>query len=122
MKFFIKNITILILIGLLFHIMIIVFAYLPDDIINGITLGFVSSFIFVFSGFMLFYYALKKRGKIFIRTIIASIMGRLLFLILILFFIIQSMHVNTKIFFLSLFGWYFIFQILEIISFNRLAQ
>ena len=121
MKFFVKNMSILLVTGLLLHIMIITLDLLSGNIIWGIALGFVCSFVFVSSGFMLFYYALKKRGKIFMRTIIASILGRLLFLVLTLILILRSINLDVKMFFLSLFGWYFIFQILEIISFNKLA-
>ena len=120
MKFFIKIMIILVLSGIIFQFFLWYFNVFSLYNSIGITSGFIAAFLFVSSGFLSFYIALRKKNKIFLRTVIVSILSRLLFIIIVILFIIQYLNLDLKMFFVSLFIWYFIFQILEITSFNRL--
>jgi hypothetical protein len=120
-KFFIKNMFIIILCGIIILFLMFKLSFFSINLTREIILGFLLAFSFVFSGFLLFYFALKKEHKIFIRTIILSIFCRLVFILILLWLIIKFINIDLTIFLLSLFIWYFIFQILEIISFNRLV-
>ena len=120
MKFFIKNISLITVSWILIVFSLFKIEVFSKDIYIGISLGFLFALFFVLSGFLLYNFALKRANKIFLRTIVSSIFCRLLCISGLLFLVIKYMNIDLRLFFLSLFIWYFIFQILEIVSFNKL--
>jgi hypothetical protein len=84
-------------------------------------LGSLLAWLFVGSGFISFYLARTKPGTVFHRIFWGSVLGRLTVMVVVLLLIFKYTALEHLPFLVSLFCWYFIFQMWEVISFNRLA-
>ena len=103
-------------------------SFLFRDLLNLVTkygslweLDPVWPFFFVITGFIAFFRAFHLKQKLFSIVFVSSIFIRLFLMTLSLILLIKFSQVHKPVLLISLFGWYFIFQIWELISFNRLA-
>ena len=119
MKLFFSRIIVSILLGFFFIIIIYKFTDLSNDVLSGIAVGTACALIYVISGFISFYYALTLSQESFTKVFVLSIGGRFLLIIGVIALILKFTEVNTEIFLISFFIWYFIFQIWEVLSLNQ---
>lgn len=121
MRFFLISISTSLLIGVLILLIIsFVFELSKQDWIS-IGSGLLLALTYVLAGFFVFYRALNLKQKEFNIIFLSSIFIRLLMLAIILIVVFKFSDIDKKIFLISLFVWYFIFQLWEVISFNRAA-
>jgi hypothetical protein len=121
MRFFLVSISMSLLIGILI-LLIISFAFeLSKQDWISIGSGLLLALTYVLAGFFVFYRALNLKQKEFNIIFLSSIFIRLLMLTIILIIVFKFSDIDKKIFLISLFVWYFIFQLWEVISFNRAA-
>lgn len=121
MRFFLISISTSLLIGVLILLIIsFVFELSKQDWI-AIGSGLFLALTYVLAGFFVFYRALNLKQKEFNIIFLSSIFIRLLMLTIILIVVFKFSDIDKKIFLISLFVWYFIFQLWEVISFNRSA-
>jgi hypothetical protein len=64
---------------------------------------------------------LAKDPKSFARIVITSIAGRLLLILVVITIFLKITQLHMEAFLVSFFVWYFVFQILEVISLNKLS-
>jgi hypothetical protein len=121
MRFFLISISTSLLIGVLILLIIsFVFELSKQDWIS-IGSGLLLALTYVLAGFFVFYRALNLKQKEFNIIFLSSIFIRLLMLAIILIVVFKFSDIDKKIFLISLFVWYFIFQLWEVISFNKAA-
>ena len=120
MKSFFVRILISLLLGFVFIFFISKFVDLPKDVWGALSLGTVCALVHVISGFFTYFYAAKMNQNAFNKIFVASIAGRFLFLICLIALILKFSDVNMEVFLISFFIWYFVFQIWEVISLNKL--
>ncbi len=77
------------------------------------------SFVYVISGFVLFYFAIKSSQKSFGKFMALSIFGRLGLICIAIVLIIKFVEIDYTPFLIALFGFYLIFQILEVFELNK---
>ena len=121
MRFFLVSVSISLLLGILILLVVGNLFDLSSRELVSIGSGLMLALCYVLIGFCVFYWALNLKQKEFNIVFISSIFVRLLLLIIILIVVFKFSDINKKIFLISLFVWYFIFQIWEVISFNKLA-
>lgn len=119
-KSFFLRIILSVIIGFFLTIIISKFIDLSSDMWKAIVSGLFCALFYVASGFFSYYYASKQKQRSFTRIFLISIAGRFLFVIGIISLVIKFSNINTEIFIVSFFVWYFVFQILEVISLNQL--
>ena len=119
MKSFIFRIILSIIIGFFLIIIISKFINLSGGIWSAFISGILCAFIYVVSGFFAYWYASKLNQRSFTRIFLFSIAGRYLLVITIIIVIFKYSTINTEVFIVSFIIWYFVFQVLEIISINR---
>lgn len=117
MKFFINTITLISLISFL----LITLLDLSNVYFISIGLGWLIAFIYIFTGFILFLLALKLKNKSFGKMITLSIFGRLIFAIVGITLVVKFLDIHNTIFIITLFSFYFIFQIIEVIGLNKFS-
>jgi hypothetical protein len=83
--------------------------------------GLLLALTYVLAGFFVFYRALNLKQKEFNIIFLSSIFIRLIMFAIILIVVFKFTDIDKQIFLISLFVWYFIFQLWEVISFNRAA-
>lgn len=121
MRFFLISISTSLLIGVLILLIIsFVFELSKQDWIS-IGSGLLLALTYVLAGFFVFYRALNLKQKEFNIIFLSSIFIRLIIFAIILIVVFKFTDIDKQIFLISLFVWYFIFQLWEVISFNRAA-
>ncbi len=85
----------------------------------SISLGWFLSFLYVISGFILFYFAIKFSLKSFGKFMALSIFGRLGLISAAIVLIIKFIEIDHSAFLIALFGFYLVFQILEVFELNK---
>jgi hypothetical protein len=121
MRFFLISISTSLLIGVLILLIIsFVFELSKQDWIS-IGSGLLLALTYVLAGFFVFYRALNLKQKEFNIIFLSSIFIRLIMFAIILIVVFKFTDIDKQIFLISLFVWYFIFQLWEVISFNRAA-
>jgi hypothetical protein len=121
MRFFLISISTSLLIGVLILLIIsFVFELSKQDWIS-IGSGLLLALTYVLAGFFVFYRALNLKQKEFNIIFLSSIFIRLIMFTIILIVVFKFTDIDKQIFLISLFVWYFIFQLWEVISFNRAA-
>lgn len=121
MRFFLISISTSLLIGVLILLIISFVNELSKQDWIAIGSGLFLALTYVLAGFFVFYRALNLKQKEFNIIFLSSIFIRLLMLTIILIVVFKFSDIDKKIFLISLFVWYFIFQLWEVISFNRSA-
>ena len=120
MKFFITGISALIIIMTAIIVLLSLTDLVLADAIHSASMGMLAALLFVTSGFTAFMIALKYRQKEFNKIVGISILGRLLLMATILVTIFKFSDLDKLPFLIGMFASYFLFQIWELISFNRL--
>lgn len=121
MKFFFSGI------GLMFTLLIVIISVVsawlqvPDEFNRAAILGVGLSLVFVTGGFISYLFALKFRQKAFNKVVGISILGRLLLMAISIVLILLLIQPDQVVFLISMFISYFLFQIWEVISFNKIA-
>jgi hypothetical protein len=121
MRFFLVSVSTSLLIGILILLVVWFVFDLSSRELVSIGSGLLLALIYVVVGFFVFYRALNLKQKEFNIVFVSSIFIRLLLLTIILIVVFKFSDINKKIFLISLFVWYFIFQLWEVISFNKVA-
>jgi hypothetical protein len=119
-KFFIAGISALLIIMTAIIVLLSLTDLVLADAIHSASLGMLAALLFVTSGFTAFMIALKYRQKEFNKIVGISILGRLLLMAIILVTIFKFSDLAKLPFLIGMFASYFLFQIWELISFNRL--
>ena len=99
----------------------ITFLDLSNIYFISIGLGWFFALIYIFSGFILFLLALKYKNNSFGKMITFSIFGRLIFVTVGIILVMKFLDVHNMIFIITLFSFYFIFQIVEVIGLNKFS-
>lgn len=120
MRSFFFRIILSLIIGFFLIIIISKFIDLSGDLWSAVISGILCALFYVVSGFFSYYYASKLKQQSFARIFLFSIAGRFLLVISIITLVIKFSNINTEVFIVSFFIWYFVFQILEIISLNQI--
>lgn len=118
-KFFL-GILISLILGFVFIFIISKFIDLSTDVLEAIIIGTVCAMLYVSSGFFASYFAGSLSQGSFNKIFILSIIGRFIILTIGILLIIKILEINTAAFLISFFIWFFIFQIWEVISLNRI--
>jgi hypothetical protein len=121
MKFFFGSIIGLMLIGLLYFIVGSMHVTFINENWVAIALGFGFALFYVITGFISFSIALKKDIKFFNKIVVISVISRLIFILSAITLVFKFSTVDKISFILSIFICYFIFQIFEIVTFNRIG-
>ena len=102
-------------------VLIIVFMYSEINFMTwtAIALGFSFALIYVLTGFISFSIALKKENKSFAKIISISVIARLITLLAAIALLFKFFQIDRTVFIISVLIFYFIFQIIEIVSFNK---
>jgi hypothetical protein len=121
MKYFLKTVCASLLIGFSILFFVSRFIEFSYEIWFAVGVGSGLAFFFVITGFIAFFRAFHLKQKLFSIVFVSSIFIRLCLMTLSLILLIKFSQVHKPVLLISLFGWYFIFQIWELISFNRLT-
>jgi hypothetical protein len=121
-KSFFFRIILSVIIGFIFIIIISTFTDISGSMWSAVLSGLICALFYVVSGYFSYYYASKQKQRSFNRFFLFSIAGRFLFVIGILLLVIKFSNINTEIFIVSFFIWYFVFQILEVNSLIQLLR
>ena len=121
MKFFLQGISVIFLVGLILIGLVLYLLHSAPVRIISILGGIMLAWLFVSSGFISFYRAASKNERTFLKIFLGSIVGRLTAMAILLILILKYGFLEQVPFLISLFTWYFIFQIWEVVSLNRLA-
>jgi hypothetical protein len=117
LKFFIRGIAI---ITIIFIFSILLIGLSGSDLLSAL-LGWSISFFYIITGFVLFKKALKIKNKSFGKMVTLSVFGRLIFALVVIYFSVRFFELNSMAFIVTLISFYFVFQIIEIISLNKIS-
>jgi len=117
LKFFIYSIIIT---SLIFFILL-VYLDLTEHILFSIGLGWILALLYIITGFMLFNKAIKFKNKTFGKMITISVFGRLILMVIGITFCVKFLDINTTAFIITLFSFYFVFQIMEVVGLNKIS-
>ena len=92
-----------------------------DSYLLSFGLGWFISFCYIVTGYILFLKALKIKNKSFGKMVTLSIFGRLLFAVAGIALSIKFFDINSTVFIVTLFTFYFVFQILEVVGLNKFS-
>jgi hypothetical protein len=121
MRYYLQGISVLLMVGVgLIGLVLYVLQSTPIQIIS-ILGGTLLACLFVSSGFIFLYRAVSRDAQTFLKIFLGSIIGRLSLMVILLILILKYGSLEQVSFLISLFTWYFIFQIWELISFNRMG-
>ena len=93
----------------------------PDEFFLTALAGILLSLFFVAGGFFFYIYALKFKQKAFNKVVGISILGRLFLMAVLIVSVLLIFKPDQMVFLISMFISYFLFQILEVVSFNKIA-
>jgi hypothetical protein len=120
MKSFFLRIIISLIIGFFFILIIYKFVNYSDNFLHAVITGNLCALFYVVSGFFSYYYASKFKQHAFTRLFLFSVIGRFLIVLCVMALIVKFTTIDTEIFIVSFFIWYFIFQILEVLSLKQI--
>jgi hypothetical protein len=87
----------------------------------SIGLGWFIAFLYIITGFVLFFIALKFKNKSFGKMVTFAVFGRLIFAIVGITLVVKFLDIHNAIFIITLFSFYFIFQIVEVVGLNKIS-
>ncbi len=119
---FFKRIAVSIVFGFIFIVIISKFIDLADNVWRALAAGTGCALIYVLSGYFSFYFAFSRNQQFFIRVFIFSLAARFVVLLSTIVVVLKYTNVQRAYFLVSLFIWYFIFQIWEVLSLNNLSR
>lgn len=121
MKFFWYGIAVLLCSSLLVCWIVCYGSDSKPAILLAAAAGSMLALLFAGAGFISYYFASTRAESSFPKIFVASIFGRLAFMIIVLLLIFKYINFVRLPFLISLLGCYFIFHLWEVISLNRLA-
>lgn len=92
-----------------------------DKALEGIILGFLIAAVFVWAGFFSFYLGMKSGEKTFHLIFFGSIAVRLFLAAVTLIILIRFTVIDYQAMLISMFSWYLVLQIGEVIGFHRIS-
>ena len=119
MRFFLKSISWALAAGFVIIFLLSLFVIFTGKTWLSISIGSVFALVFVIAGYLSYYYAISLKQKSFNIIFVISILGRISLLLIAIVLVIKFGNMNNVLFIISLFCWYFIFQICEVISFKK---
>jgi hypothetical protein len=120
MRSFFLRIIISLIIGFFFILIIYKFVNYSKEFLSAVIAGNLCALFYVVSGFFSYYYASHLKQRSFTRIFLISVTGRFLLVIILITLILKFTHINKEIYIISFFIWYFVFQILEVLSLNQI--
>ena len=120
MRFFLYGLLIIMILLVLVAGFLSVFSIISHDAFTAAISGVLLSMVFVTAGYFSFIFALKYQQKKFNKIIGISILGRLLLMTLSLVSIFVFLNINRAAFLIGMFVSYFVMQILEVVSINKI--
>jgi hypothetical protein len=106
--------------GFFFIIILSKFNELSGDDIVAVITGTICALGYVISGIYAIHYAYPLGQKRFNKIFIFSIAFRFIVLITLIILVLKLTAINQVVFLVSFFIWYFLFQILEVISLKNM--
>jgi hypothetical protein len=101
--------------------LLLLFMDLTNSYMLSIGLGWFIAFLYIVTGFILFFIALKFKNKSFAKMVTFAVFGRLIFAVVGITFVIKFLNIHNTIFIITLFSFYFIFQIMEVVGLNKIS-
>jgi hypothetical protein len=120
MKYFAAGIGLILFVLSLLVFILAAAGVVTAEIYNPAVLGILTALLFVSSGFLSFTAALKQRQKVFNKVVAISIFMRLILMSAGLVSIFKFSDINRLPFLIGMFVGFFLFQMWELISFNKL--
>lgn len=120
MRFFLYGLSIIMMSLVLVVGILSAFSIIPQDAFAAAIFGVLLSMVFVTAGFLSFIYALKFQQKKFNKIVGISILGRLILMTLSIVSIFIFLNMNKAAFLIGMFISYFVMQILEVVSINKI--
>ena len=120
MKIFLSSVLISLFAGVFLLLMLSFFVEISEYNLISFLAGTALALVFVVAGFFTFYFAKNVKQKSFNKIVLVSMITRLVLIAAVIVMILKFLDINQLIFMISLFVWYFIFQIWEVISFNKM--
>ena len=93
--------------------------YFPYEVLISVLLGSAISIINVFIGYGLIVYSFDKPNRIFFKAVLGGLALRIFLIGLSIFILIKFFHINMYGLVISLFFYYFLFLILEVLYLNK---
>jgi hypothetical protein len=93
--------------------------YFTCEVIISVLFGCAISLISAFTGYGLTLYSFDKSNRVFFKSVIGGLTLRIIFIGLSIFLLIKIFKINMYGLVVSLFFYYFLFLILEIIFLNK---
>ena len=122
MKSFALRIAVSLVLGFLFVLIISKFTGLSAGEWGGIAAAVLLALFYVGSGFIFYALARKMSQKYFNRVFIMSLAGRFLLVFSGIALVYRLTSVEMDVFIISFFIWYFVFQLIEVLSLNQLFR
>jgi len=121
MSFFLRSIAGSLIIGMLIIFIISRFITFESETWTALGGGLILALFYVFTGFITFFRAMRLNQKVFNIVFISSIFVRLFLMAASLILVLKFCDINKALLLIALFSWYFIFQIWEVVSLNRMT-
>ena len=93
--------------------------YASGEVILGVVLGALLCTINVLLGFAAIEYSLERSYSVFLRTVLGGMGVRLVLMLAMLAVVVMYVPVQTTALMLSVFGFYLVFLILEVLFIQR---
>ena len=119
---FFKRISISLIFGFFFIFIISKFVNLNANLWSAFIVGTGCALVYVLSGFFSFYFAFTRNQQSFVRVFIYSLAARFIFVLSLIFVVLKFTNVDQVYFLIFFFTWYFVFQILEVVSLKNLSR
>ncbi len=119
---FLKRITVSLIIGFFFIFIISKFVSLGDTVWGALIAATVCALIYVLSGYFSFYFAFTRSQQLFVRVFIYSLAARFILALFLIVVVLKFTNVDQAYFLVLFFVWYFVFQILEVLSLKNLSR
>ena len=120
MRFFLYGLLIIVMLLILIAGFLFVFSIISQEAFTAAISGVLLSMVFVTAGYFSFIFALKYQQKKFNKIIGISILGRLLLMTMSIVSIFVFLNINRAAFLIAMFVSYFVMQILEVVSINKI--
>jgi hypothetical protein len=121
-KSFFKRIIISLIFGFFFIYFISKFANLAADLWDASIAGTSCALVYVLSGYFSFYFAFTRNQQLFIRVFIYSLAIRFILVLSLIVVVLKFTNVDQLYFLVIFFIWYFVFQVLEVVSLKNLSR
>ena len=120
MRPFFYRVMISLIIGFFFTIIIYKLVNNSQGFLAAVFTGNLLALFYVVTGFFYYYYAAGLKQHSFTRVFLFSVTSRFLLVLIGIFLILKFTDINMEVFIVSFFIWYFVFQIIEVLSLNQI--